>query len=163
VVLLGTFSFDGSGDEVTLVQKATARSSRTPSDLICSKEALMSCKGIVVLTLVALVSKASMTFPRTTETCRQTIHGTWDVRIWSGESADEQCRDQCVLTVLPDDTVAGAGSCFNCAGTISSITEGQLAIFFGCLIDWVIETESGRIDVVNGGIFEDTMFFGRAD
>jgi len=43
------------------------------------------------------------------------------------------------------------------------ITGGQLVISAGCVIDGVIETGAGMIEVVNGGILEDTMFFGCED
>jgi hypothetical protein len=64
---------------------------------------------------------------------------------------------------LGGGAVAAVGTYVDCTGRSFVITRGQLAISAGCVIDGVIETEAGMIEIINGGIFEDTIFFGRAD
>jgi hypothetical protein len=98
-----------------------------------------------------------------TETCQQTIDGTWNVEIWGGGSGSAQCWDVCTLTVASDGAIAAAGSYVDCIGQNSEITGGQLAISSGCVIEGIIETDFGPINVVNGGIIEDKIYFGMTE
>jgi hypothetical protein len=120
-------------------------------------------RAIIGLSALLLFLVPDFVFGGTLENCQQTIEGSWNAQIWGGESAGLQCWNSCNLTVLADGTLAAVGTYVDCTGGSFSITGGQLAISSGCVINGVIETEAGSIEVVNGGVFKDTMFFGRVD
>jgi hypothetical protein len=119
-------------------------------------------KGIVVLVVLLFVAATGIAFAWVTQTCQQSIEGTWDAEIWNGEITGEQCWDQCDLTVASDGSILAVGSYADCGGQNYAITGGQLTISAGCVIEGVIETDGGPVDVANGGIIEDKMYFGLA-
>jgi len=121
----------------------------------------MARKVIIVLAIAAMVAATGSAFGWVKETCQQSIDGTWDVEIWGGETAGEQCWGQCSLTVSSNGTIVPGGSYVDCTGQGSSITGGQLSISTGCVIEGVIETDGGSLTVVNGGILGDKIYFGK--
>ena len=120
-------------------------------------------KGIIVFAIVVMAVTAGTAFGWVKDTCQQTIDGTWDVKIWGGESIGDQCWGQCSLVVASDGSITATGSFTDCLDQSSSITGGHLTISDGCVIEGVISTESGDINVVNGGIIGNTIYFYQAE
>ena len=124
----------------------------------------MGRKLLVALSMLVLCGIPLVAFSWTSDSisCQvQDLGGTWAVQVWGGDGPDGQCWDQCDLTVDADGIIL-AGTYVDCLGGASNVIGGQLTVSSGCVIEGVIETESGLVDVANGGIIEDKMVLGLA-
>jgi len=124
----------------------------------------MDRKWLAVLLVLLLCGTPLVAFTWTSDsvTCQvQDLAGTWAAEVWGGEGPDGQCWDQCELTVDADGIVL-AGTYVDCLGSASNVIGGQLTISPGCVIEGVLETDNGPVEVANGGIIEDVMVLGPA-
>lgn len=124
----------------------------------------MDRKWLVVLSILVLcaIPLVAFSWESSDITCQvQDLEGTWAAKVWGGDGPDGQCWDQCDLTVDASGSIV-SGSYVDCLGAPSTVIGGQLSISSGCVIEGVIETDTGSVDVANGGIIDDTMVLGLA-
>jgi hypothetical protein len=118
--------------------------------------------GVLLVLVLCSIPLVAFTWESGDITCQvQDLAGTWSAEVWGGDGPDGQCWDQCDLTVDAGGSIL-SGSYVDCLGAPSTVIGGQLTISSGCVIEGVIETDGGPVDVANGGIIKDKIYFGLA-
>ncbi len=119
----------------------------------------MMYRGSLIIS-VALLSIILLTQVTFAVCVQEDIQGVWSAQVGAIDEFGETCWESCNLTIGSGGIIEAGGTYTDCLDQASEITGGGLNISSGCVIEGMINTSNGTVNIYTGAIVGDQLVLG---